>query len=778
MKKTTNPIQPIILAALAVLMPAALSAAPSKITIGFDTDGNNQGFAGTNVTGLATAGGFITGTGSTGDPRLIRNNATPFFTKPSAASWQTVVFRVRETDETPAVVTPYNSTGVIVGLNSANSTSGLVTATGGYPGVDSGDGFFTVTADISTFTADEVRYFRVDPIGGADAAGNLFEVDFIEINLTNTPPALVSTNPADDATGIAPAATLTATFDEPITLNTTGIVTIKNLTTLTDTVISLPGPDPDGVLSVDGNVLTIDPTAVLGAPGDEIAIEISADAIKDADDVFYAGILATDVPNWSFTIDNTPPTPIYFHPITGTSTTPLDGALFIAFDEAPQIGTGNIGIYRASDDSLVENIDVTSVTQNGNRIAITPTVALAYNTSYYVLIDSGAFADDLGNNYPGISDSSVWTFSTIADDPTVLFGDSFNRPNDADLNESVGKYGSLGALTYTPVIIGALENNIQLSDGQLLLETNGGDGTSGTLVYPNHNFTDAAIASAGGFSITVDLNTYISGGSRFMTVAMGQTSTDLDDQTSATPTGSKGDLAVAYRRTTTSGLPGLFIYKNGVLVSEESNTTDPLPQTPTKLRIDCTLTDFAVDSEVAYEVFFDDSETAFTSGTFTWSGTGENYISLASTLTLTNAVGERHCLFDNLQIRTLGSGGGSGFDTWKVTNGVIGGIDEDHDNDGVTNGVEYFIGGPNGNTTGFTALPGVVNDAGTLSVTFTKAADYAGSYGADFEVEVSTTLANWGPAPEGTVTFPSATEVKYTFPAGTRNFARLKVTGP
>ena len=48
-----------------------------------------------------------------------------------------------------------------------------------------------------------------------------------------------------------------------------------------------------------------------------------------------------------------------------------------------------------------------------------------------------------------------------------------------------------------------------------------------------------------------------------------------------------------------------------------------------------------------------------------------------------------------------------------------GNLDEDHDGDGVTNGVEYFIYGPIANTSGFTALPGVTNTAGTLSVTWT-----------------------------------------------------------
>ena len=126
----------------------------------------------------------------------------------------------------------------------------------------------------------------------------------------------------------------------------------------------------------------------------------------------------------------------------------------------------------------------------------------------------------------------------------------------------------------------------------------------------------------------------------------------------------------------------------------------------------------------------------------------------------------------------------SGYSSWATLNGAGANLNDDHDSDGVSNGVEYFIGGPSGNTTGFTPVPGVVNTAGTLSVTWTKAASYTGTYGTNFWVETSASLANpWtnqiaDPTPGFTVTFPSATEVKYTFPAGTINFARLKVTGP
>jgi len=99
---------------------------------------------------------------------------------------------------------------------------------------------------------------------------------------------------------------------------------------------------------------------------------------------------------------------------------------------------------------------------------------------------------------------------------------------------------------------------------------------------------------------------------------------------------------------------------------------------------------------------------------------------------------------------------------------------------GVENGVEWFLGG-NANTSGFTALPAVANTGGTLSVTWTKSADYPGTYGTGFRVETSATLANpWTPATEGVgAGFVEITgnNVKFTFPAGVKNFARLVVTG-
>jgi hypothetical protein len=122
----------------------------------------------------------------------------------------------------------------------------------------------------------------------------------------------------------------------------------------------------------------------------------------------------------------------------------------------------------------------------------------------------------------------------------------------------------------------------------------------------------------------------------------------------------------------------------------------------------------------------------------------------------------------------------SGFDAWKAANGnPAGGLGDDHDNDGVDNGMEYFLGG-NTSTTGFTPLPGVTAN----SVTWTKAGTgYDGAYNTDFFVETSETLdaGSWEVAPLGAAAgevLITGNDVKYTFPAGPKKFARLKVTGP
>ncbi len=85
--------------------------------------------------------------------------------------------------------------------------------------------------------------------------------------------------------------------------------------------------------------------------------------------------------------------------------------------------TGSIGIYKTSDNSLVESIAVSSsqITKSGADITINPSVTLANSTEYYVWIPSTAFKDANDVFYEGITASTTWSFTTIPDNtaPTI-----------------------------------------------------------------------------------------------------------------------------------------------------------------------------------------------------------------------------------------------------------------------------------------------------------------------------------------------------------------------
>ena len=106
-----------------------------------------------------------------------------------------------------------------------------------------------------------------------------------------------------------------------------------------------------------------------------------------------------------------------------TVATPLDLNLEIQFNEPVKVGTGNISIFLASDDSLVESIAVGSnqVNISGTRVVINAANDLIAQTAYYVQIDAGAFTDNFSNDFAGITDSTTWNFTTFdGDTPPIV----------------------------------------------------------------------------------------------------------------------------------------------------------------------------------------------------------------------------------------------------------------------------------------------------------------------------------------------------------------------
>ena len=107
--------------------------------------------------------------------------------------------------------------------------------------------------------------------------------------------------------------------------------------------------------------------------------------------------------------------------------------------------------------------------------------------------------------------------------------------------------------------------------------------------------------------------------------------------------------------------------------------------------------------------------------------------------------------------------------TWASNNGVAGNPDEDSDNDGVSNGMEYFMGIASSDPV-FTVSPGV---GLANNISWPMSATFAGTY----EVETSPDLRTWTPVnPKPT---PVGGYLTYTVQSGAeggKSFVRLAVT--
>jgi autotransporter-associated beta strand protein len=100
---------------------------------------------------------------------------------------------------------------------------------------------------------------------------------------------------------------------------------------------------------------------------------------------------------------------------------------------------------------------------------------------------------------------------------------------------------------------------------------------------------------------------------------------------------------------------------------------------------------------------------------------------------------------------------------WAITNAPGQTPDQDYDNDGVENGMEYFMGQTGSS---FTAMPGL---DGTNTVTWTKDPTYLGTW----QVQTSPNLSTWTNV-AGT---DNGTSVSYTLPTGMGSlFVRLLAT--
>ncbi|QMV42254.1 Ig-like domain-containing protein [Cohnella cholangitidis] len=232
----------------------------------------------------------------------------------------------------------------------------------------------------------------------------------------NQAPSLVSVSPEGSDASIS--GNLAITFDENVTFMS-GYIHLYKQGEATP-VLSVEASSgflkagPYKIWMFSGTSIFIDPNLDLEKNA-SYYVQITSGAIADYDGNAYAGF--SDTTTWDFTTMDERPVINYLGPTySGVS---ANADLYIEFNEPVQLGNGRIVIWRSSDDSIAQTIEIANGTITGataqifsGSVTIDPDLDLAEQSEYYVTMTSGTFTDLNGSISYGIATTYDWRFTT------------------------------------------------------------------------------------------------------------------------------------------------------------------------------------------------------------------------------------------------------------------------------------------------------------------------------------------------------------------------------
>jgi pectin methylesterase-like acyl-CoA thioesterase len=278
--------------------------------------------------------------------------------------------------------------------------------------------------------------------------------------------SLVATNACGTVTN---SATLTVIVPPSITSQPTNLV-VANGSPASFSVTATGVPAPGYVWLKNGAPVTGNPSAFTAT--------LSIAAASPSDIAPYsvrvtnaAGVVVSS--SATLIVNSTTLAVSTLKPGNGATSVAYDTPLYLTFNQAATLRTaGQIRIYNLNNATTpVDTIDMSlgtlqarslagesfvtyPVIITGNQAAIYPHAGvLTSNQTYYVAVDDGVFADSGGAYFAGITDSSVWQFTTKPTGPANPTNLVVAQNYSGDFSTVQGALDSLPANNSTPTLI-------------------------------------------------------------------------------------------------------------------------------------------------------------------------------------------------------------------------------------------------------------------------------------------------------------------------------------
>ena len=352
------------------------------------------------------------------------------FTTVAAPTTPTVISTVPVNGATAVPLSQAVSATFNEAMNCVTLTAATFTLTG--PGTTAVAGTVSCAGTVATLTPSaqltvNTLYTATISTGAKDPAGTPLAGNYTWTFTTvtaPTAPTVISTVPANGATGVPLSQLVSATFSEAM-----------NCATLTVTTFTVAGP---GTTAVAGTVACVGSVATF-TPGTQLAVNTlyTATITTGAKDPGGTALAA----NYAWTFRTVPapaaPTVISTVPINGATGVPINQALSATFSVAMSPATINAATFTLAGPGGVAVTGVVTYVPAGSVATFTPAADLAASTVYTATITTGAM--DLEDT--ALAQNYVWTFTTaatvVAVPPTVISTIPANLATDVALNQTV-----------------------------------------------------------------------------------------------------------------------------------------------------------------------------------------------------------------------------------------------------------------------------------------------------------------------------------------------------